>query len=190
MAWCILGSRRVPESGKVEFLASDPRHMVPVATLAKVYVISPAAVIGPFMLVPRYINEMGSLSPLKAQSVYPTVVSRRVRQDRIARIRIPSESGCWRYPAGCCFDCGTHIRIYHMHRVTDSVPRISLLLLPVLEGLIWLFWFCVGAFYLSLRAYTEDRSQPDGGAAPPDRDLAAARQFAVDLLNGTVPRGM
>lgn len=141
----ILGNRRVPELGKVEFMASDLSHMVLVATPEKVYAISPAE-LGPYMRVFRQINEMGSLSPLEAQSVYPTVLLRRVWEDRIARIMILSSLGI-----GVILLVAVSIAVPIIESITwvgatDLAPAESLLLLPVLEGLIWLFNFVLGLF--------------------------------------------
>ena len=89
---------------------------------------------------------MGSLSPLEAQSVYPTVLLRRVWEDRIARILILSSLG-----VGVILLVAVSIAVPILESITwigatDLAPAESLLLLPVLEGLIWLFNFVLGLF--------------------------------------------
>lgn len=80
----VVGRRRVEGLGEVEFLASDVRSLLLVATPQKIYVISPAdgrAFIRSF----RQIIELGSLSPLPSYSVQPAAFMQKVWQDRAAR---------------------------------------------------------------------------------------------------------
>ena len=69
----VLGVRRHPELGIVEFLASDTTNLLLVATAKRVYAISPG---DPHEFVQSFARaiEMGSLSPLSARSVYPSFV--------------------------------------------------------------------------------------------------------------------
>lgn len=69
----IMGIRRHPDLGPVEFLASDAKALLLVATSKRVFVISPQDTIGFMQNIQRAI-EMGSLSPAKPQSVYPGFV--------------------------------------------------------------------------------------------------------------------
>ena len=80
-----LGSRKVPELGLVEYMSADVAHMLLVATPDKVFAVSPQDT-GAFMMLFRQINEMGSLTPLEAQSVYPTLLIGHVWEDRRARL--------------------------------------------------------------------------------------------------------
>jgi len=69
----IMGIRRHPDLGPVEFLASDAKALLLVATSKRVFVISPQDTIGFMQNIQRAI-EMGSLSPAKPQSLYPGFV--------------------------------------------------------------------------------------------------------------------
>ena len=69
----ILGNRRHRDLGPVEFLASDEKSLLLVATRRRVFVISPEDVEGFLQNIQRAI-EMGSLSPSLSQSVYPSSV--------------------------------------------------------------------------------------------------------------------
>lgn len=69
----IMGIRRHPDLGPVEFLASDAKALLLVATSKRVFVISPQDTAGFMQNIQRAI-EMGSLSPAKPQSVYPGFV--------------------------------------------------------------------------------------------------------------------
>ena len=80
----VLGTRRHPDLGTVEFLASNPRNLLLVATSKRVYAISPenaAKFAGTFA---RSI-EMGSLTPAEAKSVYPSFLFSRVWDNPLAR---------------------------------------------------------------------------------------------------------
>jgi hypothetical protein len=69
----ITGVRRNPDLGLVEFLASNPKSLLLVATARRVYAISPLDVGGFMQNIQRAI-ELGSLSPAVPKSVYPTFV--------------------------------------------------------------------------------------------------------------------
>ena len=80
----ILGTRQVEGLGPVEFMASELHNLLLVATHQRIYAISPAET-REFLHTFRSINEMGSLAPLQAFSIYPTFVIRRLWDDRVAR---------------------------------------------------------------------------------------------------------
>ena len=69
----VLGTRRHPDLGLVEFIASDTRNVILVATSKRVFAISPrnaAALVRTFARA----TEMGSLVPAEPKSVYPSFV--------------------------------------------------------------------------------------------------------------------
>src|SRR5450759_1858209 len=80
----ITGFRRNPELGPVEFLASDAKALLLVATSKRVFVISPQDTAGFIQNIQRAI-EMGSLSPNKPQSVYPTFIVVQAWDSLLAR---------------------------------------------------------------------------------------------------------
>lgn len=69
----VLGLRRHPDLGVVEFLAADPRKLLLVATSKRVYAISPTNAAKFAQTFARTI-EMGSLMPAKSKSVYPSFI--------------------------------------------------------------------------------------------------------------------
>ena len=71
--------------GKVEFLASDARDLLLVATPERVFVISPSDQRG-FVSAFRRATEMGSLSPMEAYSTQPVVFVRQILADRVVRV--------------------------------------------------------------------------------------------------------
>jgi hypothetical protein len=80
----ITGLRRNPDLGPVEFLASDAKALLLVATSRRVFVISPQDTAGFMQNIQRAI-EMGSLSPAAPQSVYPAFVVVQAWERLLAR---------------------------------------------------------------------------------------------------------
>jgi len=69
----VLGTRRHPDLGPVEFLASDAKSLLLVATSRRIFAISPESP-SDFLENIRRAMEMGSLSPAAPRSVYPSFV--------------------------------------------------------------------------------------------------------------------
>lgn len=139
----IIGSRKAPELGQVEFIAADAAHMILVATPEKVYAISPVET-NQFMSAYRKINELGSLSPLAAQSVYPTILLGRVWEDRLARLLILIS-----FVIGIILLGVVSIAIPNLDVISWIVPGTTapaerLLLLPILMAMIWLINLVLG----------------------------------------------
>jgi hypothetical protein len=80
----LLGMRRHPDLGIVEFLAADARKLLLVATAKRVFVISPD---NPSALTQMFARatEMGSLSPVESKSVYPSFVVTQAWESGVAR---------------------------------------------------------------------------------------------------------
>ena len=80
----VLGTRRHPDVGLVEFIASDTKNLILVATSKRVFAISPndaASLVRTFARA----TEMGSLSPAEPVSVYPSFIVTQAWQTPIAR---------------------------------------------------------------------------------------------------------
>lgn len=80
----LLGMRRHPDLGVVEFLASDRKKLLLVATAKRVFVISPDNPAGLAQTFAR-ATEMGSLAPTEAKSVYPSFVVTQAWESGVAR---------------------------------------------------------------------------------------------------------
>lgn len=80
----LLGMRRHPDLGVVEFLASDVKKLLLVATAKRVFVISPE---DPTLLMQTFARatELGSLAPVEAKSVYPSFVVTQAWESGLAR---------------------------------------------------------------------------------------------------------
>ncbi|MCJ7695248.1 MAG: PH domain-containing protein [Anaerolineaceae bacterium] len=140
----ILGKRSIEGLGVVAFIATQLDSLLLVATQTQVFAISPQdvrAFIGTYSIV----NELGSLEPLVAQSIYPKFLLITLWKDKLARVllllglvivvilfafvilTIPEQTSMvW-------FD-------------GESAPSERMYLLPILNGLIWIGDFLAGAF--------------------------------------------
>lgn len=80
----LLGMRRHPDLGVVEFLASDAKKLLLVATAKRVFIISPQDPTGLAQTFAR-ATEMGSLTPVESKSVYPSFVVTQAWANGVAR---------------------------------------------------------------------------------------------------------
>jgi len=80
----VLGLRRHPDLGVVEFLAADSKNLLLVATSKRVYAISPTNAARFAQTFARTI-EMGSLLPAEAKSVYPSFIFSRAWENSLVR---------------------------------------------------------------------------------------------------------
>lgn len=80
----LLGLRRHPDLGLVEFLAADVKKLLLVATAKRIFVISPD---NPSLFTQTFARatEMGSLAPVEARSVYPSFVVSQAWESGLAR---------------------------------------------------------------------------------------------------------
>jgi hypothetical protein len=81
----ILGTRVIEGLGPVEYMASDIKKMLLIATPEKIFVISPANT-SAFIRTFQRSNELGSLSPIPSRTALPATFFRRVLSDQPARI--------------------------------------------------------------------------------------------------------
>ncbi|MGB8213263.1 MAG: PH domain-containing protein [Anaerolineales bacterium] len=81
----LLGTRRYPDLGPVEFLASDAKSLLLVATSRQAFAISPASPADFIQEIQRAI-EMGSLTPAEPRSVYPSFVVLHAWDSLLARV--------------------------------------------------------------------------------------------------------
>jgi hypothetical protein len=80
----IFGLRRHPDVGLVEFIASESKTLLLVATARRVFAISPLDAQG-FMHKFARTVELGSLTPAEAHSLYPTFIVARAWDNVLAR---------------------------------------------------------------------------------------------------------
>ncbi|MBK6793824.1 MAG: PH domain-containing protein [Anaerolineales bacterium] len=80
----LLGLRRHPDLGVVEFIAADPKKLLLIATAKRVFVISPENPAGLTQTFAR-ATELGSLAPTEAKSVYPSFIVSQAWESGMAR---------------------------------------------------------------------------------------------------------
>ena len=80
----VLGTRRHPDVGLVEYIASDTKNIILIATSKRVFAISPE---NPAALVQTFARatELGSLTPAEHVSVYPSFIITQAWQSPVAR---------------------------------------------------------------------------------------------------------
>lgn len=147
----IQGNRTLPGVGKVEFLASSWRGIVLVATSEQIYAISPQDPQAFLNAFQRFM-ELGSLSPLPARSVFPTILITRVWQARLARYMILlglSFSLILLIGASLVIPGRDQISLGYTPALEtrDPIPAVRLMLLPVLNGFFFLADLLLGLFF-------------------------------------------
>src|SRR5215208_2484514 len=155
----VLGTRRHPDLGAVEFIASSARNLILIATSKHVFAISPrdaASLVRTFARA----TELGSLSPAEPKSVYPSFVITQAWESPLARflwmtgillnlglvawvgLLIPSVS---QVPFG--------FNPFGVANVT--APSVRLILLPLISALMF-----VTGLFTGLYLYRWERERP------------------------------
>ena len=155
----ILGTRRHPDLGAVEFIAASARNLILIATSKHVFAISPrdaASLVRTFARA----TELGSLTPTEAKSVYPSFVITQAWERPIARIL---------WLTGLLLNLGlvgwVGFLIPSLSQVTfgfdtfgvpnQTVPSVQLILLPLISGLMFITGLLAGLYL-----YRWDRERP------------------------------
>lgn len=147
----VLGSRRHPDLGRVEFIASDARNLILIATSKRVFAISPRDA-GALVRTFARATEMGSLMPAQPVSVYPSFIITQAWESPAARflwmsglflnlglivwvgILIPSLA---QIPFG--FDA--------FGAPENIVPSVQLILLPLISMAIFVIGAAAGLYF-------------------------------------------
>lgn len=147
----ILGTRRHPDLGQVEFIASNSKNLILIATSKRVFAISPenaAALVQTFARA----TELGSLTPAKPVSVYPSFVVTQAWESPIARFL---------WTSGFLLNLGLMIWVgtlipslsqipfgFNALGVPDEVAAASqLILLPLVSGFLFLIGIIAGLYF-------------------------------------------
>lgn len=80
----VLGSRRHADLGLIEFIASDTKNLILIATSKRIFAISPrdaSALVRTFARA----TELGSLTPAEPKSVYPSFIITQAWENPVAR---------------------------------------------------------------------------------------------------------
>jgi hypothetical protein len=155
----VLGTRRHPDLGAIEFIASSAKNLILIATSKHVFAISPrdaASLVRTFARA----TELGSLTPTEAKSVYPSFVITQAWESPLARFL---------WMTGLLLNLGlvgwVSFLIPSLSQVPfgfdasgvpgEPVPSVRLILLPLISA----FMFITGLL-AGLYLYRWDRERP------------------------------
>ncbi|GAB4416261.1 MAG: hypothetical protein Kow002_01930 [Anaerolineales bacterium] len=147
----ILGLRRHPDLGVVEFMAADKDHLLLVGTSKRVYAISPTQAARFAQLFARTI-EMGSLDPAEPVSVYPSFIIAQAWENAWARFT---------WLAGLLINIGLFIwvgiSIPSLTQISlgfspfggtlPPSPAASLILLPTISAVLFVAGWVAGLYF-------------------------------------------
>jgi hypothetical protein len=148
---CVLGERRLAEAGKVEYMAAQTKDLILVGTEGRIYAISPK---NPkeFLQTFQRLTELGSLSPVRANSIYSSFLLARFWSDLTARYMLIAGLALslvllvW---SGLSVPGREQValRLSASGAAISYVPSVQLLLLPILNGLFLGVDFFGGLFF-------------------------------------------
>ncbi len=146
----ILGMRRHRDLGIVEFIASDRRNLILVATPRRVYAISPA---NPSEFTQTFARavELGSLSSAQSKSVYPSFVLAEAWRSGLVR---------YLWLAALFVNIGLIVWIsllipslsqvsfaFGADRTASAVPATQLVIVPLMSAFLSLTGWAAGLYY-------------------------------------------
>src|SRR5215207_1104165 len=147
----VLGTRRHPDLGAVEFIASSARNLILVATSKHVFAISPKDTVSLVRTFAR-ATELGSLTPTEAKSVYPSFLITQAWDSPFARFL---------WMAGLLLNLGlvawVGILIPSLPQVplgfnpfglpNVTAPSVRLILLPLISALMFITGLLAGLYF-------------------------------------------
>lgn len=147
----ILGTRRHTDLGLVEFIASDSKNIILIATAKRVFAISPKDANSLIRTFAR-ATEMGSLLPAEPKSVYPSFVVTQAWGNPLVRLM---------WATGLLLNLGLVIwvglLIPSLGQISlgfspfgaplEPVPSIRLILLPLLSGFLFILGWGAGLYF-------------------------------------------
>lgn len=150
MPGAILGLRRHPDLGVVEFIASDKKNLLLVATAKRVYAISPTNP-GVFTQTFARSTELGSLTPVQAKSVYPSFIVAQAWDSGLAR---------YFWLAALFLNLGLFVWVsllipsfsrvalgFSPDRNVAAVPSVQLIIVPLISTLSALAGWAAGLYF-------------------------------------------
>ncbi len=155
----ILGTRRHPDLGLVEYIASDARNLILIATSKRIFAISPRNASGLVQTFAR-ATEMGSLTPTEAKSVYPSFIITQAWDSPMARFL---------WISGILLNLGLIAWVGLLIPSLSQIPfgfnpfgapnevasSTQLILLPLISGLLFIVGMTAGLYF-----YRWDRQRP------------------------------
>jgi hypothetical protein len=155
----VLGTRRHPDLGLVEFIASSSRNLILIATSKRIFAISPQNASGLVQTFAR-ATEMGSLMPTEAKSVYPSFIITQAWESPLARFL---------WISGLLLNLGligwVGILVPSLSQIpfgfnpfgtpNETASSTQLILLPLVSGLMFVMGVTAGLYF-----YRWDRQRP------------------------------
>ena len=146
----ILGLRRHPDLGVVEFIASDRKNILLVATAKRVFAISPAHPLDFTQTFARAI-ELGSVSPAQPKSLYPSFIIAQAWENGLIR---------YLWLAALFLNLGLFVWVsliiptypniglgFNPDGTVNAVPSVQLIILPLISTFLALTGFATGLYY-------------------------------------------
>ncbi len=146
----ILGLRRHPDLGVVEFIASDRKNLLLVATAKRVFAISPANPLDFTQTFARAI-ELGSITPAQPKSLYPSFILTEAWENGLVR---------YLWLASLFLNLGLFVWVsliipstpsiglgFNPDGTVDAVPSLQLVILPLVSTFLALTGFFSGLYY-------------------------------------------
>jgi len=150
MPGAILGLRRHIDLGVVEFIASDKKNILLVATAKRVYAISPSRP-GEFTQTFARATELGSLVPAQAKSVYPSFIVAQawdngiVRYLWLATLFLNLGLFVW---VGLLIPSLTNVALgVAPDQSVTPVPSVQLIIVPLISTLMALIGWSAGLYF-------------------------------------------
>ncbi len=150
MPGAVLGLRRHPDLGVVEFMASESRDLLLVATAKRVYAISPANAAEFTQTFARAV-ELGSLTPAAPKSIYPSFIVSQAWESGLAR---------YLWLASLFLNIGLFAWVsflipsfpqvalgFRPDHTPDTVPSVQLIILPLVSAFLALTGWLAGLFF-------------------------------------------
>jgi hypothetical protein len=147
----VLGTRRHPDLGLIEFIASSSRHLILIATSKRIFAISPRNAAGLVQTFAR-ATELGSLSPAEPKSVYPSFIVTQAWESPFARFL---------WMSGILLNLGliawVGMLIPSLSQIpfgfdpfgvpSELAPSTQLILLPLVSGLMFITGVTAGLYF-------------------------------------------
>jgi hypothetical protein len=146
----ILGLRRHPDLGVVEFIASDLKNLLLVATAKRVYAISPAQPLDFTQTFARAI-ELGSVTPAQPKSLYPSFIIAQAWENGLIR---------YLWLASLFLNLGLFVWVsliipsypniglgFNPDGTVNAVPSVQLIIVPLISTLLALAGWLTGLYY-------------------------------------------
>jgi PH (Pleckstrin Homology) domain-containing protein len=150
MPGAVLGLRRHPDLGLVEFIASDAKKLLLIATAKKAYAISPADP-SEFALTFGRAVELGSLTPAQPKSVYPSFIVTQAWESGLVRYlwlaALFLNIGLFVWVSLLIPSLGRVALGFRPDRTPDAVPSVQLIILPLVSIFLTLGGWILGLYF-------------------------------------------